>query len=132
MSEFDFWRECLTIPIDNIRDNRYHFYACEYMAKTELFERRITDEREPYDKTSALITPDIRELSNFNAKRVKDEIYQEILKEWNISASRVDVWIESELRNEWQRVRNEIRKHNNYSAQRWIDEYNWLLEHKGE
>lgn len=137
MSEFDFWRECLTIPIDNnIRNNKYYFYACEYMAKTELYDRWLTDKRSPYDKTSAFITPNIRGLSRLNCKRVLEEIYQEILKEWDIDLARVNastsVWIESELHSEWQKIWNEIITHNKYSAQKWIDEYNWLLEHKGE
>lgn len=94
-------------------ENTYYKVRCYYNAKTELYDRTLTDEREPWDNTSAFIYNGyIRKLSNEYAiylygfcKRVlsSQEPYQKF------------------DHNMWKSTNN-----NKYKAQYWIDEYERL------
>lgn len=93
-------------PIDEI-----YLMACEYMAKTELYDRSLTDCRSPWDETEAFIdcNPRVRRLSIEYAAQLR-RYYSEICG------------------GTWRFIHNEIHKHTEYSAQMWIDEYYRLRE----
>lgn len=90
--------------------NEIYLMACEYMAKTELYDRSLTYCRSPWDKTEAFLdNPHVRRLSNEYAAQLR-KYYSEICG------------------GTWQFIHNEIHKHTKYSAQMWIDEYYRLRE----
>lgn len=79
--------------------------ACLYMGMTEEYDRSLTDMRDRYDQTKAfLYCNDIRSESNRYAKAVRNKITEDchIL---------------------WKEIQDEIHRHNNFSAQHWVDEY---------
>lgn len=79
--------------------------ACLYMGMTEEYDRSLTDKRSKYDPTEAFLYCDkIRSESNRYAAFVRNKI----MKDYCIG---------------WKEIQSEIRRHNNYSAQHWIDEY---------
>lgn len=103
---------CEPIHKSNL-ENTYYKVRCYYNAKTELYDRTLTDEREPWDNTSAFIHNGyIRKLSNEYAiylyrfcKHVLSS--QEPHQKFN--------------HNMWKSTNN-----NKYKAQYWIDEYERL------
>lgn len=98
----------------NDENEEYYFYACGYMAKTELYDRSLTNCRCKYDTTEAfIINPLTRKLSTKYALQLK--------KQYADYCGGL-----------WQSIQNEIRKHQKYSAQKWIDEYNRLLNTRSE
>lgn len=79
--------------------------ACLYMGMTEEYDRQLTDMRSRYDPTEAfLYCNEIHLESNRYAAFVRNKI----MKDYCVL---------------WEEIQNEIRRHNNYSAQHWIDEY---------
>lgn len=79
--------------------------ACLYMVMTEEYDRFLTDVRSRYDQTKAfLYCNEIRSGSNRYAAFVRNKI----VKEYCIM---------------WKEIQSEIRRHNNFSAQHWVDEY---------
>lgn len=79
--------------------------ACLYMGMTEEHDRSLTDMRSRYDPTEAfLYYNDMHSESNMYAIAVKNKI----MKEYCVP---------------WEEIHNEIYRHNNYSAQHWVDEY---------
>lgn len=79
--------------------------ACLYMGMTEEYDRLLTDKRNKYDLTEAfLYCNKIRSESNRYAAFVRNKI----IKDYCIL---------------WEEIHDEIRRHNNYSAQNWVDEY---------
>jgi hypothetical protein len=90
--------------------DEYYFYACEYMAKTELYDRTLTNERSPFDSTSAL-------LSNGRLRRISYEYCLKLRKYFTEICGGTFGFI-----------REEINKHGYYTAQMWIDEYFRLKE----
>lgn len=79
--------------------------ACLYMRMTEEYDRFLTDVRSRYDQTKAfLYCNEIRSGSNRYATFVRNKI----VKEYCIM---------------WKEIQSEIRRHNNFSAQHWVDEY---------
>lgn len=79
--------------------------ACLYMGMTEVYDRLLTDKRSKYDPTEAfLYCNKIRSESNRYAAFVRNKI----IKDYCIL---------------WEEIQSEIRRHNNYSAQHWINEY---------
>lgn len=79
--------------------------ACLYMEMTEEYDKSLTDMRSRYDPTEAfLYCKEIRLKSNRYAAFVRNKI----MKDYCIL---------------WKEIHNKIHKHNNYSAQHWIDEY---------
>lgn len=80
-------------------------FACLYMGMTEEHDRSLTDMRSRYDPTEAFLHHnDMRSESNMYAIAVKNKI----VKEYCVP---------------WEEIQNEIYRHNNYSAQYWVDEY---------
>lgn len=75
------------------------------MGMTEEYDRLLTDMRDRYDPIEAfLYYNDIRSKSNRYAKAVKKKIIENYCVPWK-------------------EIHNEICRHNNYSAQHWVDEY---------
>ena len=52
---------------NDIFNNIYFKMHCLYNAKTEAYDRTLTDMRGRYDPTEAYITENVRHLSNSNA-----------------------------------------------------------------
>ena len=82
--------------------------ACFYMAKTEEFDRRLSDTRCEYDKTEALVPPRLRNLSTKAARDL-----WKVIDPYNVLKG--DILLE-------------IKRHSNYTAQQWIDEYYRLMK----
>lgn len=104
---------------ENYYENMWFKLCCLYHAKTELYDRTLTDLRSPYDPTEAyIIKPWVRNLSNQYAIRLRNQII-DMAHDLNLP--------------------NYIIKHNMqtkpetrmYSAQRWIDTY-YFLKEQGE
>ena len=75
------------------------------MGMTEEYDRSLTDMRDRYDPIEAfLYYNDIRLKSNRYAKAVRNKI----IEDYHIP---------------WKEIRSEIRRHNNFSAQHLVDEY---------
>jgi len=87
-------------------DNLYTA-ACEYMAKTELYDRSLTRRRSPHDPTEAFIDGYVRGLSVAFAQRLRSDV----TKKYCITPFELG---------------EEIGRHRSYSAQMWIDEYERL------
>ena len=95
---------------DSIQEHELYFMACEYMAKTELYDRTLTDCRCRWDKTSAFPhTHYQRALSLKYAKQLR-KYYSEFCE------------------GTFRFIHDIIQKHPMYTAQMWIDEYNRLKE----
>ena len=90
--------------------DEYYFYACEYMAKTELYDRTLTNERSPFDPTSAL-------LSNGRLRGISNEYCLKLRKYFTEICGGTFGFI-----------KEEISKHDYYTAQMWINEYYRLKE----
>lgn len=85
--------------------NLQYALACLYIGMTEEYDRSLTDIRDRYDLTEAfLYYNDIHSESNRYAAFVKNKI----MKDYCVL---------------WKEIQSEIRRHNSYSAQHWIDEY---------
>nr|DAR20226.1 MAG TPA: hypothetical protein [Caudoviricetes sp.] len=79
--------------------------ACLYMGMTEEYDRSLTGKRSKYDPTEAfLYCNEMRSESNRYAAFVRNKI----MKDYCIL---------------WEEIQSEIRRHNTFSAQHWIDEY---------
>lgn len=92
-------------------DNKdIYFYACEYMAKTELYDRTMPHIVSEYDSTeSIIIKPFYKSISNEYARRLRDS-YGYL----------------------WDDIYKTIKYYNKYSAQKWIDEYYRLKKESEE
>lgn len=85
--------------------NLQYRLACLYMGMTEKYDRSLTDVRSRYDPTEAfLYCNDIRSESNRYAAFVRNKI----MKDYCIL---------------WKEIQSEIRRHNTFSSQNWVDEY---------
>lgn len=90
---------------------------CLYNAKTEIFDRRLTDRRDRYDPTSAYIgySQEVKNASNYFALSLylwcRKKIEQETGRPFDAHK-----WKES------------IKRYWNLSAQGWIDLYEYLVE----
>lgn len=92
-------------------DNLWYKLCVYYHAKTELYDRTLTDLRSPYDPTEAYIQGGIeRSLSGVNARKIREFV--------NEAAIGIPDYIKSNDLNA-----NKYR----YSAQDWIDEYHRLV-----
>lgn len=85
--------------------------CCYYHAKTELYDRTLTDLRSPYDSTEAYIQGRERSLSYANARKVRQIINEVAI---DIPEHIKSVGLNANC--------------NYYSAQDWIDEYDRLVE----
>ena len=79
--------------------------ACLYMGMTEEYDRSLTDMRDRYDQTEAFLY--CNEMSS-ESNRYAAFVRNKIMKDYCIG---------------WKEIQSEIRRHDNYSAQHWIDEY---------
>lgn len=101
----------------NYYENIWFKLCCLYHAKTELYDRTLTDLRSPYDQTEAFIDePRLRSLSNQYSKKLRNQIL-DIAYCLNLP----DYIINHNMRAE--------PGTKNYSAQGWIDRYYFLKEH---
>lgn len=96
----------------------YFKFVCFYNAKTELYDRTLTDMRSPHDKTEAFITKDNKTYSNFFAKSLYDWVGKYIMWYTRQSFS-IERW-------------NRAQKSVYYSAQGWIDMFNYLKNKNDE
>lgn len=92
-------------------DNLWYKLCVYYQAKTELFDRTLTDLRSPYDSTEAYIQGRERSLSDENANRIRRFVDE------------VAIGIPAHIKS---RGLNDGKYR--YSAQDWIDEYNRLVD----
>lgn len=91
--------------------------CCYYNAKTELYDRTLTDKRSLHDHTEAYLDNSLtRSLSNKYAFDLRERIIEFAEKRLNI---RRDVF---------RKMFQEQNNCNHYSAQGWIDLYNCLRE----
>ena len=96
-------------PIEEL----YYKVRCYYNAQTELYDRTLTDEREPWDNTSAFIYNGyIRKLSNEYA------IYLYRFCKHVLSSQEPHQKFDHNM---WKSANN-----NKYKTQCWIDEYERL------
>lgn len=93
----------------------YFKLACFYQAKTELYDRTLTDLRGRFDSTSAFIIGDNRKYSNAYALRLYNYVIyfaERVLKiPRNVFVPNFRKYLNNPL-----------------SAQEWIDTYNYLVE----
>ena len=89
------------------KDNRVYKWACYYMAKTELYDRTLTDKWSPFDNTEAWLNNIQSILSSKYAISIINEI-------------------ESVSGITWDELIEEVNNHDNYTAQMWIDEFRRL------
>ena len=102
--------------MDEIERNVFKL-CCYYHAKTELYDRTLTDKRSRHDPTEAhLDNSSTRSLSNKYALELREQIIDFAEKKLNI---RRDVF---------RKMFQEQSNCNHYSAQGWIDLYNCLIE----
>lgn len=88
-------------------NERLYKAACEYMSRTEHYDRTLSGMRSQYDKTEAYIPPSMRQFSIVNANNVRREV-------------------EDKYGVTYSELFSEIKKHRCYTAQMWIDEYERL------
>lgn len=102
---------------NDIFNNIYFKMHCLYNAKTEMYDRTLTDKRDRLDPTSAYIgyTSEIRSASNQYAYSLYLWCRKEIERE---TKRPFDVY-------KW---RESVKKYYNLSAQGWIDLYEYLVE----
>lgn len=106
--EYKKYYMCEPIHKSNL-ENTYYKVRCYYNAKTELFDRSLTDEREPWDNTSAFVhNIYVRKLSNEYAIYLYRFCKRVLIQELHTSFNH----------NTWASINN-----NKYKSQYWIDEY---------
>lgn len=104
------------IPMFDSDKEDMYFIACKYMAITESNDRNLPHFTSPIDNTCAVpIDGYWRRVS----KSFCDSWREKLMYEYNLQIS------------DWDHVL-EIIKTVNYSAQRWIDEYNKINESRGQ
>ena len=74
------------------------------MAEYEIYARQMTSSRKPFDKTSAWVT-----------NRVQAKILLNYAKDFREKHRAI-----------WHKINAEIEKHQFYTAQMWVDEWNRL------
>lgn len=97
---------------DNKVNDLYFKALVFYNAKTEIYDRSLTDMRSPYDYTEAYIIGDIRSKSNSYAFRLYGILKQYI----EIKTNKFDTYLWNNLK----------RNYKYYTSQYWIDIYNDL------
>ena len=111
--------EAIDINKKDYYENIWFKLCCLYHAKTELYDRTLTDLRSPHDPTEAFIDePCVRSLSNQYAKKLRNQIL-DIAHGLNLP---------NYIINHNMRTESGTRM---YSAQRWIDTY-YFLKEQGE
>lgn len=90
----------------------YYKLACLYMGLTELYDRCLTSKRSHWDDTEAFIDSYIRPFS----QKYENYIRKSIVDNYFVK---------------WSNVQEEIKKHNYYSAQQWVNEYERIWNQHG-
>lgn len=108
----------LTNEFVQLDEKEYIWYklCCYYHAKTEIFDRGLTELRSPYDPTEAYIDGRTRSYSNAYALKLRKFI-KEIIIKLNIPNNIIS-------------INFDYNKYH-FSAQGWIDEY-YRLHDAGE
>ena len=108
-------RKCRDLNITNEINCLYFQALVVYKAKTEMYDRSLTDTRSPYDCTEAYIVGDLRRKSNTYAFKLYGKLRQYIEKKTNIF--NISLW-------------NDLKRNCcNYSAQKWVEFYNDLCNY---
>lgn len=94
-----------------IEPDIYFKFICFYNAKTELYDRSLTDMRSPFDNTEAYIIGKNRVYSNAFAKSLYDWIVNYVRFYINQPFSR----------ERWNKAQN-----HSYTAQGWIDMFKYF------
>lgn len=93
-----------------IEPDIYFKFVCFYQAMTELYDRGLTYERSPYDKTEAFISEKIRGSCELYSQNLYNCIREYIWRKTKVPFD-IERWIKT--------------RRQRYSAQGWID----LFEH---
>lgn len=114
IKEKDAWNymKCRNFDKDNKVNDLYFKALVFYNAKTEIYDRSLTDMRSPYDYTEAYIIGDIRSKSKSYAFRLYGILKQYI----EIKTNKFDTYLWNNLK----------RNYKYYTSQYWIDIYNDL------
>ena len=104
--------KCRNFDKDNKVNDLYFKALVFYNAKTEIYDRSLTDMRSPYDYTEAYIIGDIRSKSKSYAFRLYGILKQYI----EIKTNKFDTYLWNNLK----------RNYKYYTSQYWIDIYNDL------
>lgn len=112
--DISFTRELLQYEAMNFYEDLWYKLCCYYNAKTELYDRRLTNLKSPYDKTEAFIDGRHRGASNQYAKCIRNDVVY-IIKKLNIPKEIINKGFQFDY-------------NQHLSAQGWIDEYNRLVE----
>lgn len=94
----------------NEEDDLWYKLCVYYHAKTELYDRALTNLRSPFDPTEAYIEGSVRKYSLAYAAQIRNFVFG-IGKKFGL----------------FNRNLNDFN-HYRYSAQRWVDEYNRLTD----
>lgn len=100
-----------------IEEDIYFKFVCFYMAMTELYDRSLTDDRSPYDKTEAFITEKIKGNSEWYAEKLYGCMMEYI---WHKTKTPFDI------------ARWKKQTDKRYSAQGWIDMFEYFKKEKDE
>lgn len=108
-SHYKYKKDAVKVLSYSHNNNKYYFIACEYQSMLEEFDRFLSNARNETDLTSAFLRNGWEHKLSHNYSRcLKDAmIYKYNIYDWN-------------------NVIDEINKHSNYSAQKWINEYETL------
>ena len=109
--------ETSEFPIYNGLERTVFKLCCYYHAKTELYDRGLTDKRSRHDPTEAY-------LDNSSARSLSNK-YAFELREWIIDFAEKKLNIRRDV---FRKMFQEQSNRNLYSAQGWIDLYNYLTE----
>lgn len=96
-------------------DDIYFKMHCLYNAKTELYDRSLTDMRDRYDPTSAYV-------GCSNEVRNKSNLYALNLYQW----CRKQIEYKTGMPFDFMMWKESIKRYENVSAQGWVDLYNRL------
>lgn len=97
-------------------DDIYFKMHCLYNAKTELYDRSLTDLRDKHDSTSAYV-------GAFNDIRNRSNLYARNLYQW----CRKQIEYKTGIPFDYIKWKESIRKYENISAQGWIDLYEFIF-----
>ena len=100
-----------------IEEDIYFRFVCFYMAMTELYDRRLTDERSSCDKTEAYISDKARGDSEWYAKNLYN-----CTRGYILHKTKIPFDIER-----WKKQTQKI-----YSAQGWINMLEYFKKEKDE
>lgn len=103
-----------------IQPDIYFKFVCFYQAMTELYDRRLTGERSPYDKTEASFL-NMPRFVKYESNSYAQTLY-DCVREY--------IWRKTKVPFDIERWRKESRKI--YSAQGWIDLFEHLRKEKDE